>query len=124
MVSVPEFIDEARSRHEGRVERRHDRQEKRHARRVRFGEIVSQADLDSGDAILDDVEPGESPPVDEATEPWAGWKDKIMPASVRARLNGYQASLRRWREEHPDEPTGDEPGEPYSDDSGEEDSGD
>lgn len=119
MVSVPQFVEEAKSRHEGRVERRHERQDKRHARRVRFGEIVSQADLDSGDAILDDVGPGEPVPAEEATEPWA--TDKPL-AALRERLGRYQAFLADWREEHPDDPTGDEPGEPY--DSGEEDSGD
>lgn len=107
MVSIPEVVEGIESRHEKRKERREERQEKRHARRIRFGELVSQEELDSGEAILEDVEPDETePPEDEATEPW-GWRDKPAPGSVRERLAGYRAFLEQWREDHHDDPVGD-----------------
>lgn len=112
MVSKPEFLEEAHSRHEERVERREGRREKRHARRVRFGEIVSQEELDSGEAVLDEVEPEDGPEDEsEATEPW-GWADKPMPGSVRERLRAYGTFLADWRAEHHDDPTGEESPEP------------
>jgi hypothetical protein len=112
MVSFKEVVEGAESRHEHRVERREGRREKRHARRVRFGEIVDQAELDSGEAVLDEVGPDETEPeADLATEPW-GWSEKPAPGSVRERLAGYRAFLEEWRQEHHDDPVGDPDEEP------------
>jgi hypothetical protein len=112
MVSVPEFIEEARTRHEGRVGRREERRDRRHARRVRFGEIVTQEELDSGEAVLEEAEPSPEPEdEEEASEPWG--TDKPL-AGLRDRFARYQAFLAEWREAHPEDPTGDEPVEDES----------
>jgi len=103
MVSIPEFIEEARTRHDERVGRRHERQDKRHARRVRFGELFDQSELDEGDVVLEEVEPTPEP-AEEASEPWDTEKPT---AQIRERIAAYQAALARWRERHPDDPVGD-----------------
>lgn len=112
MVSFKEVVEGAESRHEERVGRREERRERRHTRRVRFGEIFTQEELDSGEVVLDEVGPDETePPEDEATEPW-GWRDKPAPGSVRERLAGYRAFLEQWRIDHHDDPVGDPDEEP------------
>lgn len=107
MVSIPEVVEGMESRHQARVERREERRERRHVRRVRFGEIVTQEELDSGEAVLDEVGPDETePPEDEATEPW-GWRDKPAPGRIRESLAAYREFLEQWREDHHDDPVGD-----------------
>lgn len=121
MVSFREVVEGAESRHEHRKERREERRDRRHerqdARRVRFGDIVDQAELDSGEAVLEDVPATEGVDGDEASEPWA-WSEKPPPGSVRERLAGYRAFLEEWRNEHHDDPVGD-PDEEAPEDSGE-----
>jgi len=104
MVSIPEFIEEARTRHDERVGRRHERQDRRHARRVRFGELFDQSDLDDGEVILEDVEPSPEP-AEEMSEPWDSGEKPT--AQIRERITAYQDALARWRERHPEEPVGD-----------------
>jgi hypothetical protein len=107
MVSFKEVVEGVESRHEERVERRQERRDRRHerqdARRVRFGEIVDELELERGEAVLEEVEPNpDQEESDEASEPWA-WEGKEMPGRVRERLRNYQEFLARWRDEHHDD---------------------
>jgi hypothetical protein len=115
MVSFKEVAEGVESRHEERVGRRHHRRDRRHerqdARRVRWGDIVTDEELENGEAVLEDVEPDATEPdEDVATEPW-GWADKPMPGQIRDQLRAYREFLEQWREEHHDEPDDEGPEE-------------